>query len=103
MTQMSPPVSPWFHKWHKIKQIIKATKEKEESSTEITVEQQQEEPLDRRMRRKLREIMKKEKCFACGKKTELKTRSRHWETLSRVERDDGSATLKWPMKKNEDL
>ena len=55
------------------------------------------------MRRKSKEIMKKEKCFACDKKTKRKKRSRHLETLIRVERDDGSATLIDAMKKNEDL
>ena len=68
-------------------------KEKEESSTEITVVQQQVEPSDITMRRKSKEIMKEEKCFPCGKKTNRKKRSRHFETLSRVERDNGSSTL----------
>ena len=47
--------------------------------------------------------MKKEKCFACDKKTKRKKRSRHLETLSRVEWDDGSATLIDATKKNENL
>ena len=47
--------------------------------------------------------MKEEKCFAFDKKTKRKKRSRHLETLSRVERDDGSATLIDAMKKNENL
>ena len=55
------------------------------------------------MRRKSKEIMKEEKCFACDKKTKRKKRSRHLETLIRVERDDGSVTLIDAMKKNEDL
>ena len=79
------------------------TKETEEISTEITVELQQEKPSDTRMRRKSKEIMKEEKCFACDKKTKRKKRFRHLETLSRVERDDGSATLIDAMKKNKDL
>ena len=33
----------------------------------------------------------------------MKKRSRHWETLSRVERDEGSATLIDATKKNENL
>ena len=55
------------------------------------------------MRRKSKEITKEEKCFACDKKIKRKKRFRHLETLSRVERDDGSATLIDAMKKNEDL
>ena len=55
------------------------------------------------MRRKSKEIMKKEKCFACDKKTKRKKRSRHLETLIRVERNEGSATLIDARKKNEDL
>ena len=47
--------------------------------------------------------MKEEKCFACDKKTKRKKKSRHLETLGRVERDDGSATLIDAMKKKEDL
>ena len=47
--------------------------------------------------------MKEEKCFACDKKTKRKKRSRHLETLSRVEWDDGSATLIDATKKNENL
>ena len=47
--------------------------------------------------------MKEKKCFACDQKTKRKKRSRHWETLSRVERDNGSATLIDAMKKKEDL
>ena len=88
----------------KLNRILKQqTKEKEDISTEITVELQQEEPSDKRMRRKSKEIMKEEKCFACDKKTKRKKRSRHLETLSRVERDDGSATLMDAVKKNEYL
>ena len=55
------------------------------------------------MCRKSKEIMKGEKCFSCDKKTKRKKRYIHLETLSRVERDDGSATLIDAMKKNEDL
>ena len=55
------------------------------------------------MCRKSKEIIKEQKCFACDKKTRRKNRSRHWETLSRVEPYDGSATLIDAMKKNEDL
>ena len=47
--------------------------------------------------------MIEEKCFACDKKTKRKKRSRHWEMLSRVERDNGSVIFKDAMKKNEDL
>ena len=47
--------------------------------------------------------MKEEKCFACDKKTKRKKRSRHLETLSRVEWDDGSATLIDATKQNENL
>ena len=47
--------------------------------------------------------MKKEECFACHKKTKRKKRFRHLETLSRVERDDGSGILIDALKKNEDL
>ena len=47
--------------------------------------------------------MKEEMCFACNRKTKRKRRSRHWEKLSRVRRDDGSATLIDDMKKNEHL
>ena len=36
-------------------------------------------------------------------KKQTKKRSRHWETLSRVERENGSETLIDTMKKNEDL
>ena len=43
--------------------------------------------------------MKEEKCFACGKKTKQKKRSRRLETLSRVERVDESATVIDAMKK----
>ena len=55
------------------------------------------------MRRKSKKIMKEENYFACDKKTKRKKRSRHLETLSRAERNDGSATLIGAMKKNEDL
>ena len=44
------------------------------------------------MRHKSKGIMKEEKCFACGKKTKQKKRSRRLETLSRVERVDESVT-----------
>ena len=47
--------------------------------------------------------MKEEKCFACDKKTKWKKRSRHLETLSRVEWNDGSATLIDATKNNENL
>ena len=47
--------------------------------------------------------MKEEKCVACDKKTKRKKRSRHLETLSRVEWDDGSATLIDATKKNGNL
>ena len=78
----------------KLDSVLKQkAKEKEESSTEITLVQQQVEPSDITMRRKSKETMKEEKCFACGKKTNRKKRSRHFETLSRVERDNGSSTL----------
>ena len=88
----------------KLNKILKQqTKLKEEISAEITVNQQQEEPSDKRMCRKSKEIMKGEKCFSCDKKTKRKKRSIHLETLSRVERNDGSATLIDAMKKNEDL
>ena len=88
----------------KLNRILKQqTKEKEDISTEITVELQEEESSDARMRRKSKEIMKEEKCFACDKKTKRKKRSRHLETLSRVERKEGSATLIGARKKNEDL
>ena len=87
----------------KVNRILKQTKEKEDILTEITVEPQQEEPSDTRMRRKSKETMKEEKCFACDKKTKRKKRSRHLETLIRVERDHGSAALIDVMKKNEDL
>ena len=98
---MSPPVLPQFHKWHKIRQNIKLTnKKKDEISTKITVELQQEAP---RRRRKSKEITKEEKCFDCYKTTKRKKRSRHLETLSRVERNDRSATLIDAIKKNEDL
>ena len=57
----------------KLNTILKQqTKEKEEISTEITVELQQEEPSDIRMRRKSKEILKEEKCFACDQKTKRK-------------------------------
>ena len=81
----------------KLNRILKQqTQEKEEiSNTRI--------PSDTRMRRKSKKIMKEEKCFACDEKTKRKKRSRYLETLSRVERDDGSATLIDAMKKNEDL
>ena len=55
------------------------------------------------MRLKSNEIMKEENCFACDKKTKWKKRSAHLETLSRVEWDDGSATLIDATKKNENL
>ena len=98
---MSPPVPPWFHKQLKLNRILKQqTKEKEERSAENTVEQQQEQTLDIRMRRKSKEIMKEGKCLASDKKTKEKKRSRHWETL---EQDDGSTILIDVMKKNEDL
>ena len=45
------------------------------------------------MRCRSKEIIKKEKCFAFHRKTKQRKRSRHWETLSRIERDIGSATL----------
>ena len=51
------------------------------------------------MRHKSKGIMKEEKCFACGKKTKQKKRSRRLETLSRVERVDESATVIDAMKK----
>ena len=38
--------------------------------------------------------MKEENCFACGKKSKQKKRSRHLETLSRVERDDEKSATK---------
>ena len=38
--------------------------------------------------------MKEENCFACDKKTKRKKRSRHLETLSRVERDDEKSATK---------
>ena len=47
--------------------------------------------------------MIEEKCFACDEKTKRKKRSRHWEMLSRVERDNGSVIFIDAMKKNEDL
>ena len=47
--------------------------------------------------------MKEEKCFACDKKTKWKKRSRHLETLTRVEWNDGSATLIDATKNNENL
>ena len=55
------------------------------------------------MRRYLNEIMKEEKCYACDKKTIQKKRSRHLETLSRIEWDNGLATLIDATKKNENL
>ena len=55
------------------------------------------------MRRKSKEIMREEKCFAYNKKTKRKTIPRHWETLSRIEWDYGSATLIDAIKKNENL
>ena len=47
--------------------------------------------------------MKEVKCFPCDKETKQKRRPRQWETLSRVERDDGLATLIDAIKKNENL
>ena len=50
--------------------------------------------------------MKEEKCFVCekkNKKKKRKKRSRHWKTLSRVERDKRSVTLTDVIQKNEDL
>ena len=88
-------------KLHKI--LKQQTKEKEKISTEIIVELQQEDSSDIRTRCKSKEIMKEEKCFACDKKIKRRKKSRRLETLSRVERDDGSATLIYVMKKNEDL
>ena len=55
------------------------------------------------MHRKSKQITKKDKCFPCDKKTKQKKRSRHWQTLSRVEPDDGLEILIDAMKKNEDL
>ena len=55
------------------------------------------------MFRKSKKKMKEDKCFPCDKKTEQKRRPRQWETLSRVERDGGLATLIDAIKKNENL
>ena len=78
----------------KLNRILKQiTKEKEQISTEITAELQQEEPSYIKICRKSKEIMKEETCFAWDKKTKRKRRSRHLEKLSRVVQDNGPSNF----------
>ena len=95
----------WFHKWDKTKHDIKTTKKRKirEFNRNLSRAIARRTFRYRNVNQKSKEIMKEEKWFTCDKETKPKKRSRHLETLGRVEPDNKSATLIDAMKKNEDF